>query len=722
MASCRADGGQQKVEQIPLGNVMEPPSSPEMHPQCHKSSPQPADGEIGGETPCDTYQHLHNPDTSASDQTNLLALVCQERLPSLSRALDWKREQVKRLKKLLAEGEAELLPARSPVMQPSAQTALVWREVQAAKTRLVELQTMYEEEAALNAQLHEDIQQLTQRLEGQEARHTQDLYSMGERIDRMRLGVQLLEEHPGTEGAKAALEIICEGLREKVEFEKRLFQENITHAYNQRLVTLKALCTSDRLLVEQARSQRQQLQRCCEVLSDHADALRHKVQCEEAQCQTLAETFHQEHNYNQHWVRALEQRCQGLWQCLCEREPGQDVSVEIYPSSQAKETETEYAAVESRLAGEHWVQNRGASRDRRPHCAEGESEGTPGRSGLDAGRGLLDPAPSATESVIPQDLAAEEKQIAARPTGMEHQTLSRKASGVRIQQVDRRGRFVQLYNPSPLEPVDLGGCLLQQSVGVHPVSLYRFPRNTRLPPQDHLRVWAAVPDRADKRAADTVWNGLCRFRSGADCTTTLCRWNGQELAQYVPSHRFLAAADYYAESDDVSEVWVPPAQSTQWTSSTTSSQRQNLREDKRDSGPAATSTDLSGDRSDSARIPTEGERPESNTSSLSEWSCLWSQSSADSDIRNYVQSSLRSLPPDSLPALVTPASPSPRAMAPTSRPSWDLEGPTSAACALQLERIRSLTGRMTQRNAYPRFGLRFMSYPLITTDSQLHRR
>ncbi|XP_072906066.1 uncharacterized protein [Hemitrygon akajei] len=577
MAACGTDGLQEEGEQILQGIVTQLPSSLEPPAQCHRSNPQPIQRESREETPGGVNQHLHHSiaDTSASDLTNLLALFCQERMPLLIRALEWKRQQVRRKRELLKERELQVLSARYPVKHPLAQTEWLWSEVQAVKTRLVELQMMYEEEAVLNAQLHEVVQRLTQQMEREEARHTQ-----------------------------------------------------------------------------------------------------------------------------------------GLWQHL-------RGSAETDHGSLAGGMEADFATVESRTAKEDCSQVRG------PSPPESESEGNPEV----VARGLLDPSLSATDFLIPRDLAAEEKQSPSRLMA-EQQPPYRKGLGVRIKQVDRRGRFVQLYNPSHLEDVDMGGCLLQQSVAGHLVSLYRFPRGTNIPVQDHLRVWAAVPDHSTKRRTDVVWDELQRFRSGGDCTTTLRQPDGQVITQYIPSHRLLAAVNIGDDSED----WVYSAWDTQQAPSAASSQRWDLREDERDSGhvdniahPSVTGCtehqdSQKRDRSVSAWIRSVAERPESNGSSLSEWSCLWSRASVDSNVRSYVPSSLRSLPPDSLPALTTPASPSPPSATPTPRLSTDAERPESVVCALQLARIRSLTGRMTERNARPRFGLRFMSHPPITTDFRHSRR
>lgn len=542
--------------------VTESPHPPEPQAQSDSSCTAPVtNGERGGER---WYLHdqlsphtlLHGAklDMSDSGQNNLLALLCQQRLPSLEGALEWTRQEVRRVRGRLVETEAELLAARHQEPPLSAQAALAWSEVHTARSRLRDLQTMCEEEAAQNAQLQQHVQQLSERLERQGAQHAQDLNSMSDAVERTRVGVCQLEQNLGTECGQAALENIGGSLRVMAEAEESVFQENVTQAYDQSVATLGALRTGERLLLDQARCERQQLRQCCEVLGNHAASLRRQIHREQAECQMLEEAFHQQHSDSQHCLQVLEHRMQGLWRWLSEGQPGP-----VEEEDKEEEVTTLQAAVESRPAsplpecpGEDWPQQE-ATMERSAHSTERErGERRTERRGPNIGREGLHFVAWAADSLTARESAAEERQIPSGLVGMDDRALAR---------------------------------------------------------------------------------GRCR----------------------------------------------------------------------------------------SARPRAEDDRPQSDNRSLSDWSCPGSHSSTESDVGTYIQSSVRSLPPDSLPALDTPTSSCPQSMSPTSRPSSGAEGLTSGPGAVQLQRIRLLTGRMRRRIARSKYGLRFMSYPLITTDFQPRR-
>ncbi|XP_062823649.1 lamin tail domain-containing protein 2 isoform X3 [Anolis carolinensis] len=63
-----------------------------------------------------------------------------------------------------------------------------------------------------------------------------------------------------------------------------------------------------------------------------------------------------------------------------------------------------------------------------------------------------------------------------------------KGGPVKIFSVHRRGKFVRIFNSSLNKEIDLSGYHVQQWVGGHPVSIYRFPSGTILPAQYHITV------------------------------------------------------------------------------------------------------------------------------------------------------------------------------------------------------------------------------------------
>ena len=52
-------------------------------------------------------------------------------------------------------------------------------------------------------------------------------------------------------------------------------------------------------------------------------------------------------------------------------------------------------------------------------------------------------------------------------------------SSVKILEINEDGKFVRLFNASGNEDLEVGGFLIQQNVGGHPVAVFRFPPRTR---------------------------------------------------------------------------------------------------------------------------------------------------------------------------------------------------------------------------------------------------
>lgn len=70
--------------------------------------------------------------------------------------------------------------------------------------------------------------------------------------------------------------------------------------------------------------------------------------------------------------------------------------------------------------------------------------------------------------------------------------------------------------------------MIQQNVGGHPVAVYRFPPRTKFPGNSTLTVWAGSNDPIlHQPPSDYVWKEQQKWGTGPECTTILCKPNGQ---------------------------------------------------------------------------------------------------------------------------------------------------------------------------------------------------
>ncbi|XP_078333250.1 lamin-B2.L-like isoform X7 [Crassostrea virginica] len=109
---------------------------------------------------------------------------------------------------------------------------------------------------------------------------------------------------------------------------------------------------------------------------------------------------------------------------------------------------------------------------------------------------------------------------------------------IKILEVNQDGKYVRLVNDGKQE-AEFGGHMIQQNVGGHPVAVYRFPPRTKFPGNSTLTVWAGSNDPIlHQPPSDYVWKEQQKWGTGPECTTILCKPNGQAIAWTTAAHRF----------------------------------------------------------------------------------------------------------------------------------------------------------------------------------------
>ncbi|XP_052240589.1 uncharacterized protein LOC127851093 isoform X4 [Dreissena polymorpha] len=109
---------------------------------------------------------------------------------------------------------------------------------------------------------------------------------------------------------------------------------------------------------------------------------------------------------------------------------------------------------------------------------------------------------------------------------------------VKILEVNQDGKFVRLFNDGSQE-IEFGGYMIQQNVGGHPVAVFRFPPRTKFPEESTITVWSGSQDPVEHQPPrDFVWREQHKWGTGPECTTILCKPNGQAVAWMTAAHRF----------------------------------------------------------------------------------------------------------------------------------------------------------------------------------------
>lgn len=109
---------------------------------------------------------------------------------------------------------------------------------------------------------------------------------------------------------------------------------------------------------------------------------------------------------------------------------------------------------------------------------------------------------------------------------------------LKILEVNQEGKYVRLVNDGPTE-FEFGGYMIQQNVGGHPVAVYRFLPRTKFAPDTTITVWSGMNDQMlHNPPTDFYWKEQQKWGTGPECTTILCRGNGQAVAWTTAAHRF----------------------------------------------------------------------------------------------------------------------------------------------------------------------------------------
>ncbi|XP_054446875.1 lamin tail domain-containing protein 1 [Pteronotus mesoamericanus] len=105
-----------------------------------------------------------------------------------------------------------------------------------------------------------------------------------------------------------------------------------------------------------------------------------------------------------------------------------------------------------------------------------------------------------------------------------------------IKIVEVKGLFVKLINSSIDKELEIGNHILQQNVNGQKVSLYQFPPNNIMQANSTVTVWTAASQGKHQPPSDFLWKEENKFSTSPNCTTILCKPNGEAIAWYTPIH------------------------------------------------------------------------------------------------------------------------------------------------------------------------------------------
>ncbi|XP_036093128.1 lamin tail domain-containing protein 1 isoform X3 [Rousettus aegyptiacus] len=116
------------------------------------------------------------------------------------------------------------------------------------------------------------------------------------------------------------------------------------------------------------------------------------------------------------------------------------------------------------------------------------------------------------------------------------QSRSSAIGDIKIAEVNAMGLYVKLINSSLDKEVEIGNHFLQQNVNGQRVSVYQFLPNIIMQANTTVTVWAAASEGKHRPPSDFLWKEENKFITSPNCTTILCKPNGEAIAWYTPIH------------------------------------------------------------------------------------------------------------------------------------------------------------------------------------------
>ncbi|XP_075458973.1 lamin tail domain-containing protein 1 isoform X2 [Ascaphus truei] len=520
-------------------------------------------------------------DSPVSHTSSLLATEYQSRVLQLSTELLRRDEEIQALQLLVAQREADIQVSKAAAISPSIQLNLAMQELQGLQRNALMAQKKYEDEFSQRLDLQEKLLELNRYIRNQKESQIKESQEVSERAARSEALVQKLEDRVrrGSRGDPGLMETV-QKIQEASEAEVKRLQNETVAVYNQSLLELQMRMNNDQALLGEAQEENLSLHQQVEELTTEGTLLEKKLHSEEANNRAVTEKLEAEHMRGLQHIRGLEARLEEIQDLFLAKmkevdafqnknvslsneldslksmleEEGQQMSpaqllfAPTLPQmdsfqSPVRNLVPEYtksfllhppesllsatSAGAYRTRDEKTIDKRSQSEQlKRPSSAPIANLHIR-TSGQGPGQASL---PSLKETSHP-------KQMKGKPLSAHfayNTAISSALGNMEIVEVNPSSNFVRLINRSLDKEEDIGGFVLQQNVLGHPVSLYRFPPKIRVMANTTVTVWAAEAKVSHKPPSDFVWKEQDIFVTEPQCTTILCKANGQAVAWYTP--------------------------------------------------------------------------------------------------------------------------------------------------------------------------------------------
>lgn len=469
--------------------------------------------------------------------------------------------------RVIADKEALLQDARVTATQHQNSHMDTKRDRDSLQAALTQTQQALDVEVAAKADLQTLANQLKEKLNFQQELHEKELYEMRCRLDEAERTILLAEERLHEHNIiDENLSAMLAKVKMHSEAELRRFKEESEISYQNGMNQIKMQLDNESRNLAAATDDNIHLKAQAEALHSKNINLEAKCSSLEAQNSGLIQNLEMERQQAANTIKNLEAKLRELQEALMAkvRELGLaynahlplDLELDAFATLLEAEERRLNLAMESKLPV-------GPVRSRTWHSTTPEKATVPTPKRPATTLGITHP-PAVTSTLIRRPLTRPKTTtgtlITSKPKPViqpitttspyrhtwsyvpnfvdYHSPTSSHTGNVRILEVNPDGNYVRVFNTSSFKDEEIGGYMIQQNVAGRPVTVFRFPPRTRLKALSHATVWSAASLSRHNPPSDFLWKEQHKWGTGPECTTILCKPNGQAVAWTTAAYPF----------------------------------------------------------------------------------------------------------------------------------------------------------------------------------------